>query len=51
MNTTMMAMSSCVMPEVMWPKPLKMRSQCCRWKNTAMPLIAIRTTEVMSAGI
>ena len=22
------AMSSCVMPEVTWPKPLKMRSQC-----------------------
>ena len=44
-------MSSWVIPLVRCPKPLKMRSQCCKWKNTAMPPAAMSTTEQMSAGI
>lgn len=48
-NTTI-AMSSCVMPEVMWPKPLKMRSQCCRWKNTAMPPTARSTQDRIASS-
>ena len=34
---TMQPMNSSVIPEVMWPKPLKMRSQCCRCMNTDSP--------------
>ena len=49
--STTMAMSSWVMPLLRWPKPLKMRSQCSRWKNTAMPPTTSSTAEVMSAGI
>ena len=48
---TTMATSSWVMPEVGLPKPLNMRSQCSRWKNTATPPTIRSTTEVMSAGI
>ncbi len=48
-NTTI-AISSCVMPEVMWPKPLKMRSQCCRWKNTAMPPAAKSTQDRIASS-
>ena len=51
MNSSTMAMSSWVMPLVKWPKPLKMRSQCSRWKNTAMPPTARSTTDMMRAGI
>ena len=45
-----MAISSCVIPEVRCPKPLKMRSQCSRWKNTAIPPTARRTAEQIQAG-
>ena len=34
---TITPMNSSVMPEVMWPKPLKMRSQCCRCMKTDRP--------------
>jgi len=47
---TTMHTSSWVMPEVGLPKPLKMRSQCSRWKNTAIPPMARSTTEPISAG-
>ena len=39
-------MSSWVMPEVMWPKPLKMRSQCSRCKNAPIPPMTKHTAEV-----
>ena len=45
-----MAISSWVIPEVRWPKPLKMRSQCSRWKNTAIPPAAKSTAEHIQAG-
>ena len=45
-----MAISSWVMPLVRWPKPLKMRSQCSRWKNTAIPPTARRTALAIQAG-
>jgi hypothetical protein len=45
-----MAISSCVIPEVRCPKPLKMRSQCSRWKNTAIPPTARRTALAIQAG-
>ena len=41
---------SYMMPEVMWPKPLKMRSQCCRWKNTAMPPAARSTQDRIASS-
>ena len=44
---TMHPTNSSVMPEVICPKPLKMRSQCCRCKNTAMP----PTTSAIAAAI
>ena len=47
-NTTI-AISSCVMPLVKCPKPLKMRSQCCRWKNTATP-DAARSTQLKTVS-
>ena len=43
-------MSSWVMPDVMCPKPLKMRSQCSRWKNTAIPPAASSTADTTHAG-
>ena len=45
--STTMAMSSWVMPLVKCPKPLKMRSKCSRWKNTAMPPAASSTAAVI----
>ena len=38
------------MPDVMWPKPLKMRSQCCRWKNTAIPPSASSTHDTTASS-
>ena len=45
-----MAISSWVIPLVRCPKPLKMRSQCSRWKNTATPPTARSAAEQIQAG-
>ena len=44
-------MSSWVMPDVMCPKPLKMRSQCSRCRKAPMPPTTSETADVMSAVI
>ena len=41
--STTMAIGSWVIPLVRWPNPLKIRSQCSRWKNTAIPPAASKT--------
>ena len=45
--TTTTHTSSWVMPEMGLPKPLKMRSKCSRWKNTATPPTASSAAEPM----
>ena len=48
--STTIAINSCVIPLVRCPNPLKMRSQCSRWKNTAIPPTARRTALAIQAG-